>query len=110
MTDAQPTLASLAAKITDLSETLTRYLQEKNIPAPTFAADSPTNYTGLSPEIFMTRQFLLDSLMDMWYLTQGPSESIFNYVHNVSTWKKYENSHASNGARSACQMQLLLMS
>lgn len=82
MTDAQPTLASLAAKITDLSETLTRYLQENNVPAPTFAADSPTSYTGLSPEIFMTRQFLLDSLMDMWYLTQGPSESIFNYVHN----------------------------
>ena len=77
------TLASLAAKITDLSQTLSHYLQKNEIPAPSFAANSPTSYTGLSPDIFMTRQVLLDSLMDMWYLAQGPSESIFNTVHNV---------------------------
>ncbi|KAI1375063.1 sterigmatocystin 8-O-methyltransferase [Hypoxylon crocopeplum] len=81
MADSQPTLNSLAAKITELSETFTRYLKEKNVQEPTFAADSPTSYSNLSPEIFMTRQFLLDALTDMWYLTQGPSESIFNYVH-----------------------------
>ncbi|KAF2192999.1 S-adenosyl-L-methionine-dependent methyltransferase [Zopfia rhizophila CBS 207.26] len=81
MADSQPTLNGLAAKITELSETLTRYLCENNVPAPTFAADSPTSYVNLSPEIFMTRQVLLDTLMDMWYLTQGPSESVFNYVH-----------------------------
>ncbi|KAF4306410.1 putative sterigmatocystin 8-o-methyltransferase protein [Botryosphaeria dothidea] len=77
----QPTLNGIAAKITELSETLTKYLKENNVPAPTFAADSPTSYSNLSPEIFMIRQALLDSLNDMWYLTQGPSESIFNYVH-----------------------------
>ncbi|KAK0637900.1 O-methyltransferase gsfB [Lasiodiplodia hormozganensis] len=81
MADEQPTLTSLAAKITELSETLTKYLKENNVPAPTFAADSPTSYSNLSPEIFMIRQALLDNLNDMWYLTQGPSESIFNYVH-----------------------------
>ncbi|OTB08661.1 hypothetical protein M426DRAFT_316674 [Hypoxylon sp. CI-4A] len=79
----QPTLNSLAAKITELSETFTRYLRDNNVPEPTFAADSPTSYTNLSPEIFMTRQLLTDALSDMWYLTQGPSESIFNYVHNA---------------------------
>ncbi|KAI1499267.1 sterigmatocystin 8-O-methyltransferase [Biscogniauxia marginata] len=79
----QPTLSSLAAKITELSGTLTRYLEQNNVPAPTFAADSPTSYTNLSPEIFMTRQVLLDAITDMWYLTQGPSESIFNYVHSA---------------------------
>jgi hypothetical protein len=84
MAETQPTLVSLAAKITELSETLSSYLRENNIPAPTFAADSPTSYANLSPEIFMTRQVLLDTLMDLWYLTQGPSESIFNYVHTVS--------------------------
>ncbi|KAK7714917.1 hypothetical protein SLS57_006989 [Botryosphaeria dothidea] len=77
----QPTLNGIAAKITELSETLTKYLKENNVPAPTFAADSPTSYSNLSPEIFMIRQALLDNLNDMWYLTQGPSESIFNYVH-----------------------------
>ncbi|KAI5919442.1 sterigmatocystin 8-O-methyltransferase [Camillea tinctor] len=79
----QPTLNSLAAKITELSGTLTKYLEENKIQAPTFSEDSPTSYTGLSPEIFMTRQVLLDAITDMWYLTQGPSESIFNYVHSV---------------------------
>ncbi|KAL1635403.1 hypothetical protein SLS56_001828 [Neofusicoccum ribis] len=81
MADPQPTLNGIAAKITELSATLTRYLSENNVPAPTFAADSPTSYSNLSPDIFMVRQALLDSLNDMWYLTQGPSESIFNYVH-----------------------------
>ena len=85
MAGPQPTLNELAVKITELSETFTRYLKENNVPEPTFAADSPTRYSNLSAEIFMTRQHLLDALTDMWYLTQGPSESIFNYAHNVST-------------------------
>jgi hypothetical protein len=80
---SQPTLLELAAKVTELSQTLTNYLKENDVPAPTFAADSPTSYSNLSPEMFMTRQILTDTLMDMWYLTQGPSESIFNYVHSV---------------------------
>ncbi|OAX79556.1 hypothetical protein ACJ72_06121 [Emergomyces africanus] len=83
MTETEPTLNGLAAKITELSETLTKLLQEKNIPAPTFAADSPTSYVNQTPEIFMIRQRLLDALNDMGYLTQGPSESIFNYVHTA---------------------------
>ncbi|XXH05072.1 hypothetical protein Hte_011496 [Hypoxylon texense] len=81
MADSQPTLASLAAKITELSETFTKYLKENKVPQPSFAADSPTSYSNLSAESFMIRQSLLDALTDMWYLTQGPSESIFNYVH-----------------------------
>ncbi|KAI0011819.1 sterigmatocystin 8-O-methyltransferase [Xylariaceae sp. FL0662B] len=83
MTDSQPTLSGLAAKITELSETFARYLKENNIPQPTFAADSPISYSNLSAEMFMTRQQLSDALMDMWYLTQGPSESVFNYVHTA---------------------------
>ncbi|KAI0845177.1 S-adenosyl-L-methionine-dependent methyltransferase [Daldinia vernicosa] len=82
MADSQPTLNSLAAKITELSETFTRYLKDNNIQQPTFAADSPTSYSGLSPEIFVTRQLLADALSDLWYLSQGPSESIYNYVHS----------------------------
>ncbi|KLJ05406.1 hypothetical protein EMPG_11125 [Blastomyces silverae] len=83
MTETQPTLNGLAAKITELSETFTKLLQEKNIPEPTFAADSPTSYVGLTAESFLIRQKLLDAVNDMWYLTQGPSESIFNYVHTA---------------------------
>ncbi|KAL2369361.1 sterigmatocystin 8-O-methyltransferase [Blastomyces gilchristii SLH14081] len=83
MTEIQPTLNGLAAKITELSETFTKLLQENNIPEPTFAADSPPSYVGLTAESFLIRQKLLDAVNDMWYLTQGPSESIFNYVHTA---------------------------
>ncbi|EEP81703.1 conserved hypothetical protein [Uncinocarpus reesii 1704] len=81
MADTQPTLSDLAAKITELSETFTRHLRENDVQPPTFAANSPISYSKLTPEMFYIRQMLADALMDMWYLTQGPSESIFNYVH-----------------------------
>lgn len=83
MAESQPTLNELAAKVTELSEALTRQLAEKNVPIPTFAADSVTSYKGLTEEMFLTRQKLVDVLNDMWILSQGPSESIHNYVHNV---------------------------
>ncbi|KAL3959287.1 sterigmatocystin 8-O-methyltransferase [Purpureocillium lilacinum] len=76
-----PTLNVLAAKISDLTAKFSTFLKDNEIPEPTFAADSPTSYTGLTAESFMLRQALFDSLMDLIYLTQGPSESIFNYVH-----------------------------
>jgi hypothetical protein len=84
-TQTQPSLNDLAAKVTDLSQSFTRFLQENKIQQPTLAADSPTSYNGLTPDAFLLRQQLLDAINDMWVLTQGPSESIFNYVHNVST-------------------------
>ena len=83
MVQPQPTLNDLAAKVTELSQTFTTFLQDNKIPAPTLAADSPTSYAGLMSDAFLLRQQLLDTLNDMWVLTQGPSESIFNYVHNV---------------------------
>ncbi|KAH8197137.1 hypothetical protein TruAng_008703 [Truncatella angustata] len=80
---SQPTLRSLAAKISELSEALNGYLDEEKVPAASFAADSPTRYPNLPPNIFMVRQELLDNLNDLWYLAQGPSESVFNYVHSA---------------------------
>jgi hypothetical protein len=76
-------LRSLAAEINKLADTYASSLQANNIPEASFEADSPVNYAGLTAEMFMTRQSLCDKLMDLWYLAQGPSESIYNYVHNV---------------------------
>jgi len=84
MADSQPTLVELAAKVTELSETFTKYLKDNNVPQITFAADSPVSYSNMAPETFTLRQTLIDTLQDMWILTQGPSESVFNYVHSVS--------------------------
>lgn len=81
----QPTLNDLAVRVTELSNAFTNSLHENNVQPPSFAADSPISYSGLTPDMFKTRQMLLDVLTDMAYLAQGPSESIFNYAHTVST-------------------------
>ena len=87
--ETEVTLTGLAAKVKQLSHEFTSFLKDSNVLAPTLAADSCASYSGLTGESFLLRQQLLDTLMDMYYLTQGPSESIFNYVHNVSIvpWK-----------------------
>lgn len=84
--ESQPTLNDLAAKVTELTSSFSKFLEKNKIPAPTFAADSPTSYTGLDAEAFGLKSQLLDALSDMWILTQGPSESIFNYCHSVSNF------------------------
>jgi hypothetical protein len=80
---AQPTLESLASKVTELSAALSGYMKQNNMAEPSFAADSPITYPQMPPELFMARQTLQDTLLDMLYLTQGPTESIFNQVHKV---------------------------
>ncbi|SPN98664.1 uncharacterized protein DNG_01709 [Cephalotrichum gorgonifer] len=78
----QPTYDELLARVNELSQSFKEFLTEKKIPLPTFEADSVTRYDGLTAEMFVKRQHLLDSLADLHYLVQGPSESIFNYAHN----------------------------
>ncbi|KAF2851527.1 S-adenosyl-L-methionine-dependent methyltransferase [Plenodomus tracheiphilus IPT5] len=75
------TLNSLAAQISELAAKMTKQLEADNVPPVTLEADSPIKYERLPDGVFMTRQLLEDALKDMWILSQGPSESIFNYVH-----------------------------
>ena len=91
MATPQPTLNELATQVSELTKNFSEYLQKNKIPEPTLAADSPTIYTGLDGESFVLRQKLLDTINDLSYLVSGPSESIFNYVHNVGgNWPIYE--------------------
>ncbi|KAI1183184.1 sterigmatocystin 8-O-methyltransferase [Nemania serpens] len=80
---AESQLRALAAEINKLADSFASSLQENNLPEASFAVDSPMSHKGITADMFMTRQTLCDKLMDMWYLVQGPSESIYNYVHNV---------------------------
>ncbi|KAI0454102.1 sterigmatocystin 8-O-methyltransferase [Xylaria acuta] len=80
---AESQLRGLAAEITKLADSFASSLQENNLPEASFGVDSPMSHKGITADMFITRQTLSDKLMDMWYLVQGPSESIFNYVHNV---------------------------
>ncbi|KAI0184256.1 sterigmatocystin 8-O-methyltransferase [Xylaria flabelliformis] len=80
---AESMLRGLAAEITKLADSFASSLEENNLPEASFDVDSPMSHKGITADMFITRQALSDKLMDMWYLVQGPSESIFNYVHNV---------------------------
>ncbi|KAI1298349.1 sterigmatocystin 8-O-methyltransferase [Xylaria venustula] len=80
---AESQLRALAAEITKLADSFATSLKEKKLPEASFSVDSPMNHNRITAEMFMTRQTLCDKLTDMWYLVQGPSESIYNYVHNV---------------------------
>lgn len=75
------TLNSLADQIKELAAKMTKQLEAEKIPPITLEADSPIKYERLPGDIFFTRQLLEDALKDMWILSQGPSESVFNYVH-----------------------------
>ncbi|KAH5554022.1 hypothetical protein HBI26_235210 [Parastagonospora nodorum] len=77
------TLNSLADQIKELAAKLTKQVEEENIPPITLEADSPTRYERIPRDMFMTRQLLEDALKDMWILSQGPSDSVFNYVHTT---------------------------
>lgn len=75
------TLNSLADQIKELAAKMTKQLEAENIPPVTLEANSPIKYERLPGDLFMTRSLLEDALRDMWILSQGPSESVFNYVH-----------------------------
>jgi len=79
----KPTLSELGARIKELSEELERLLKENDVEAPTLAADSPANISKFTPDIFTTKQLLQDTMNDLSIISQGPSESVFNYAHNV---------------------------
>jgi hypothetical protein len=75
------TLNSLANQIKELADKMTKQLEAEKILPITLEADSPIKYERLPGDLFMTRQLLEDALKDIWILSQGPSESVFNYVH-----------------------------
>ncbi|KIM93287.1 hypothetical protein OIDMADRAFT_138176 [Oidiodendron maius Zn] len=75
MTETQPTLKSLAATIAQSAEAITVYLNANNIPAPSFAEDSPFDYPK-TPEILGTLFQLIDALSDLQHLILGASDGI----------------------------------
>lgn len=77
------TLLSVAAKITEYAQQLTKELEAGKVTPVTLEADSPIKYESLPGNSFFIRQQLEDALKDMYILSQGPSESTFNYCHTV---------------------------
>ncbi|KAF2126466.1 S-adenosyl-L-methionine-dependent methyltransferase [Dothidotthia symphoricarpi CBS 119687] len=77
------TLNSLAAKITELAARMTKQLEAEKVSPVTLEADSPIKYEKLPDGFFMARQELEDAMKDMYILSQGPSESVYNWVHTT---------------------------
>lgn len=76
MSEAQPTLDSLAAAIIQAAKVITSYLDANNLPAPSFAEDSPASYPPV-PEVIAARFQLLEALHDMQLLASGASDNLF---------------------------------
>ncbi|KAF3037251.1 hypothetical protein E8E12_007077 [Didymella heteroderae] len=68
------TLLSVAAKITEYAQQLTKELEAGKVTPVTLEADSPIKYESLPGNSFLIRQQLEDALKDMYILSQGPSE------------------------------------
>jgi hypothetical protein len=81
---SEDSINGMAAKISALAEIFAKSLTDAKITQPTFSPGGPHSYENLTADLFLQRQELLDKITDMWYLVQGPSESVFNYVHTVS--------------------------
>ena len=76
MADHQESLASLAAKVVELTNTLTAYLESNGLPSVTFAADSEAEY-ALESELTGPRMKLIEALTDMLHLAKGGKDFIF---------------------------------
>ncbi|KAK1770138.1 O-methyltransferase-domain-containing protein [Phialemonium atrogriseum] len=76
MAQTEETLGSLAAKVAELTSTITNYLSSEGLPQPSFAADAPAQYPAV-PEVTQPRLKLIQSLSDMLHLALGGRDYIF---------------------------------
>ncbi|KAI5464393.1 putative O-methyltransferase [Mariannaea sp. PMI_226] len=76
MTSNNPSLASLAATISEAATALTALLDKNGLPAPSFAEDGLEDYPKL-PELMGPRLQLLDAAADMFRLALGPNDFSF---------------------------------
>lgn len=82
MAQTEETLGSLAAKVAELTSTITNYLSSEGLPQPSFAADAPAQYPAV-PEVTQPRLKLIQSLSDMLHLALGGRDYIFTQSISV---------------------------
>lgn len=83
MTESGPTLNSLAAVITQATSTISSYIDENKLPAPSFAENGPQTYP-MAPEVQFARLQLLDAATDLLHLAMGPANYSLMYPVFVS--------------------------
>jgi hypothetical protein len=71
-------LSALADKISKSAKTIEKFLQENNLPEPSFDADGPKAFPvgDQHPEILAARDELIDSTQELRDLVVGPTDTI----------------------------------
>jgi len=91
MAHAHETLESLAAKVAQLTWSITSYLNSEGLPQPSFAVDGPAAYPA-TPELTASRMMLIQSLTDMLHLARGGRDFIFTQSIGVRCQPPQEKS------------------
>ncbi|KNG48072.1 s-adenosyl-l-methionine-dependent methyltransferase [Stemphylium lycopersici] len=87
MSPPQSRMAELAATIAQHTERVNSYLSEKDLPQPSFDADSPVDL-GLPSDIEESRIAVLQASQELNDLLQRPRDLLFNHQHNLLVYLK----------------------
>lgn len=75
---SQSRIAQLASAVAHHTQRVDSYLAEKNLPQPSFDADSPV-HLGLPADIEQSRVAALQASQELNELLQGPRDLLFNF-------------------------------
>ncbi|GAM42008.1 O-methyltransferase [Talaromyces pinophilus] len=81
MAESGPTFNSLAAAITQATSTISSYIDEHKLPAPSFAENGPEIYP-MAPEVQFARLELLDAATDLLHLALNNHDTMVMDVLN----------------------------
>lgn len=87
MSSPEPTLASLAASISDAANAITKYLADNGHPAPSFQEEGLERYPK-DPQLMGLRFQLIEATSDLYHMALGPEDMAFMqplFVSNPNT-------------------------
>ncbi|KAL8710084.1 MAG: hypothetical protein Q9225_007362 [Loekoesia sp. 1 TL-2023] len=94
-TSSQSKIVQLAKQILENTSRLDEYLQQKNLPSPSFDEDGPVDFGIESEEIEKAREVALDSSLELYNLLLGPALCLRPVLNGVSLQAIYKYNIAS---------------
>jgi hypothetical protein len=80
-----PSLNDIAFQISGLTYNISKFLEQSNLPPPSFAVDGPPRFPASAPaNIQAARQQLLELTLSLHNLILGPEERIRTQTAEVS--------------------------
>lgn len=87
MSSPEPTLASLAASISDAANAIAKHLEDNGHPAPSFQEEGLERYPK-DPQLMGLRFQLIEATSDLYHMALGPEDMAFMqplFVSNPDT-------------------------